>query len=418
MSNLRLRVFLTGLVVLVVAADWPQWRGPDRSDVSLEKGLLGAWPPGGPRLLWTFTDAGAAMSGPAIVGDRLYTMGADHDHDSVFAIDLNSRKKVWSTPLARRYTNDWGDGPRGTPTVDGDRIYALTGGGTLACLQSATGKKIWHVDLRRDLGGDMMSGWGYSESPLVDGDRVICTPGGTKGAVAALDKRTGKVIWRNKGFTDRAAYSSLVVATVGGIRQYVQMTGESVAGIAANDGRLLWRMERSSPTAAIPTPIVKDNLVYFTSGYGTGCTLIELAAAGNSITARQVYANRNLVNQHGGAILVGDHVYGYHDNGQWVCQDLKTGKVAWRSNKLGKGSVTCADGHLYCYSEDEGTVVLVEASPAGWNEKGRFTIPQETKLPRKQGRIWTHPVIANGKLYLRDQDLIFCYDVKDRTAAR
>jgi hypothetical protein len=226
------------------------------------------------------------------------------------------------------------------------------------------------------------------------------------------------MVWRSTGYHDRAAYSSLVVATVGNVRQYVQMTGDSIAGVAADDGRLLWRLERSSPTAAIPTPIVVANLVYFTSGYGTGCTLVELTSAGNGTKAQQVYSNQNLVNQHGGTVHVDGHIYGYHDSGNWVCQDLKTGKVVWRSNKLGKGSVTCADGCLYCYSEDEGTVVLAEASPRGWTEKGRFTIPKETKLPRKQGRIWTHPVVANGKLYLRDQDLIFCFDVKDRAAAR
>jgi outer membrane protein assembly factor BamB len=369
-------------------------------------------------LLWIFRDAGTAMSGPAIVGDRLFSMGADGRNDCVYAVDLTTQKKRWSTPISPRFINGWGDGPRGTPTVDGDRVYGISGSGVLICVSAADGKKQWSVDLRRDFGGEMMSDWGYSESPLVDGDKVICTPGGSKGTLAAFDKASGKLAWRSKGFTDSAAYSSLVVATVGGVRQYVQMTGESVSGVAAADGRLLWRIERSSPTAAVPTPIIRGNLVYVTSGYDTGCMLIELSSNGNATKARQVYATKNLVNQHGGAVLVGDHVYGYSDRGNWICQELQSGRIAWRSNKLGKGSVTSAGGCLYCYSEDDGTVALVEASPRGWAEKGRFTIPEETKLPRKQGRVWTHPVVANGRLYLRDQDLIFCYDVKDPTASR
>lgn len=413
------RLLLVALAVpFIFAADWPQWRGPDRTDVSKETGLLKSWPQGGPRLLWTFTDAGSALSGPAIVGDRLYSMGADDANDCIYALDLNNQRKLWSTPIAGRFANDWGDGPRSTPTVDGERVFGINGAGVLICVEASSGKKLWSVDLRNDLGGEMMTGWGYSESPLVDGDQVVCTPGGARGAVAAFDKKTGKLLWRSKDFKDLAAYSSLMATTVGGVRLYVQMTGDSVAGIAAADGKLLWRTERSSPTAAIPTPIVSGNSVYFTSGYDTGCTLIELSRAGGAIQARQVYANKNMVNQHGGVVRVGDHLYGYSDRGNWICQELKTGRVVWRSSKLGKGSITCADGCLYCYSEDEGTVVLLEATPRAWTERGRFTIPQETKMRRKQGKIWTHPVVANGKLFLRDQELIFCYDVKAPTAAR
>jgi outer membrane protein assembly factor BamB len=264
----------------------------------------------------------------------------------------------------------------------------------------------------------MMSGWGYTESPLVDGDHVVCTPGGANGAVAALNKKTGDVVWRSQGFTDRAGYSSLVVSEAGGVRQYVQMTGESVAGVAAKDGTVLWRFPRSSRVAAIPTPVCFDNFVYVTSGYGTGCALLKLTADGGKFKADEVYANKNMVNHHGGVARVGGHIYGFSDGKGWVCQDVKTGAIVWQErNKLGKGSLTCADGHLYCYSERDGTLVLVEASTAGWKESGRFTIPQQSKLPRppqqRSSNFWTHPVVANGRLYLRDQELIFCYDVKD-----
>ena len=223
------------------AGTWPQWRGPNRDDVSKEKGLLAEWPKGGPKLLWTFDDAGTGYSGFAVVGDRMYTMGADEKTEYLFALDLKTRKKLWSAEIGPRFSNGYGDGPRGTPTVDGDSVFALGGQGFLVCVKTGTGDKVWTKRLKQDLDGVMMSGWGYTESPLVDGDQVVVTPGGNKGAVAALDKKTGEVLWQSKEFTDKAAYSSLVPANIGGVRQYVQMTGESVAGVAAKDGALLWR---------------------------------------------------------------------------------------------------------------------------------------------------------------------------------
>jgi len=407
-------VFFAGLALLPLhAADWPQWQGPDRTNVSTETGLLKQWPATGPKLLWTFTQAGTGYSEPAIVGDRLYTMGADQTTEYLFAIDLKTRKRLWSAEIGPRFTNGWGDGPRGTPTVDGDLIFALGGQGNLVCVKAGGGQKYWTKNMQRDLGGKMMSGWGYTESPLVDGDAVVCTPGGKQGTLAALDKNTGEVRWRSTEFTDDAGYSSLVVSEAGGIRQYVQRTGASVSGVAAKDGRLLWRFPHAARTAAIPTPIVSENYVFSTSGYGAGCVLIKLMPINNGIKAEKVYANSDMTNHHGGVVKVGDYVYGYSDRGGWTCMEFMTGKVVWKeTRKLGKGSITAADGRLYCYSENDGTVALIEASPEGWKESGRFKIPKQTKLPRKSGHIWTHPVVANGRLYLRDQDLIFCYQVK------
>jgi hypothetical protein len=205
-----------------------------------------------------------------------------------------------------------------------------------------------------------------------------------------------------------------VVATVGGVRQYVQMTEPGVVGVAAKDGALLWRSELGhNDTAIVPTPIVDGAHVYVTSGYGAGGGVLELTADKGAFKATQVWANRSLVNHHGGVVKVGDHVYGFSDGTGWVCQEFKTGKRVWDGRgKLGKGSLTCADGRLYLYAENDGTCVLIDASPAGWAEAGRFTIPRETKLDRKSGQIWTHPVVANGRLYLRDQDLLFCFDVQ------
>jgi len=406
---------LLGLLLAGVAAanDWPQWRGPDRTDVSKETGLLKTWPKDGPKLLWTYRDAGIGYAGMAVVGDHLYTMGAWDGKEYVFAIDLKTQKRAWATEIGPMLTNGYGDGPRGTPTVEGEALYALSGQGNVVCLKT-DGQKVWTRSMVKDLGGSV-PGWGYTESPLVDGDQVVVTPGGRKGTLAALNKKTGDILWQSKDLTDPAHYSSIVVGHIGGVKQYVQMTAKSVAGVSA-DGKLLWRHERNGKTAAIPTPIVKDNYVYVTSGYGVGCNLYKITAgdAASGFKAEEVYADaKTMENKHGGVLLVGDYLYGYSDSsrGGWVCQEFLTGKVVWNNPGVGKGSVTCADGMLYCYAERNGEVGLVEASPAGYKDHGTFRIPEQTKIRSSRGGIWTHPTVANGKLYLRDQDLIFCYDV-------
>jgi outer membrane protein assembly factor BamB len=413
--NTRLLVSLAACLLMcalpVLAEDWPQWQGPDRNNVSKEKGLLQDWPKEGPKLLWTFENAGAGYSGPSIVGDRLYCQGADNK-EFVFAVDVKTGKRLWATEYSTEYKAAMGDGPRSNPTVDGNRIYALGSQGELVCL-GTDGQKVWQKNLKKDCNGQMMSGWGYSESPLVDGDKVVCTPGGKDGTMAAFNKKTGELLWRSKDVTDAAGYSSIVAADMGGVHQYVQLTGQSVIGIAAEDGRKLWQYARRGPTAAIPTPIVQDNYVWVTSDYGAPCNLIKITADGKTFKVEEVYVSKSLSNQHGGVALVGDHVYG-HSGGNgpphnWVCLDFKTGKPAWEAgnDKLPKGSLTCADGRLYCYSQDNGTVVLLEPTPKAWTEHGRFKIPRV----QRGGSVWTHPVVATGKLFLRDQNLLYCYDV-------
>jgi outer membrane protein assembly factor BamB len=422
---MRTRTLLLLLPALLagpaLADDWPQWRGPRRDDVSRETGLLKAWPPGGPKSVWVSDQAGIGYSGPAVVGDRVYVLGADEKAEFALALDAHTGKKVWFTEIGAFYKNSYGSGPRSTPTVDGDVLFVLGANGDLACLEAATGAKRWSVSLTKDLGGQQPN-WGYSESPLVDGDRVICTPGGAKGTLAALDKATGKALWRSEGLTDWAAYSSCVAAEIGGVRQYVQLTMQGwqkggVVGVAAKDGRKLWYYEHPKyKTAVIPTPIVHDGLVYAAAGYGAGCVLLKPTRDGDTFKVEQLYddaAMRLMDNKHEGVVLVGGHVYGWSDRGKWVCQDFKTGKEVWSSKALGRGSVACAGGDLYCYSEDDGTAVLVPASPDGWKEKGRFTIPRHTRRREYKNNIWTHPVVANGRLYLRDQELLFCYDVSD-----
>ena len=409
-----LAVCFVALSLPVLANDWPQWRGPDRTDVSKETGLLKLWPDKGPRLLWTYREAGVGYSGPAIVGDRLFTMGAEEKVDTIYALDSRTGKRLWMTEIAPRVELDRGDGPRGTPTVDGDRGYAIGSQGELVCVEVASGKKQWSVNLVKDLGGARPS-WGFSESPLVDGDKVICTPGGSKGTLAALDKKTGKVLWRSD-VTYPAHYSSAIVAEVGSTRQYIQLTRNGVFGVAAADGKLLWESKLGGcGTAAIPTPIFHDGYVFVTSGYRDSKDgLIKLSATNGKVTAKDVYSGRTLVNKHGGVVFLNGVLYGNsEDDGPWVAMDFLTGKkLGWSGRNLSIGSITYADGRFYLYSEDDGTVVLLEPNPKEWKEAGRFRIPETTTVPRRSGHVWTHPVVANGRLYLRDQDLIFCYDVR------
>ncbi|PYJ56374.1 MAG: polyvinylalcohol dehydrogenase [Verrucomicrobia bacterium] len=388
--------------------DWPQWRGPDRADVSKESGLLKEWPAGGPKRVWLFKNAGNGYSGPAIVNGKLFTMGTRDGAEILIALNANTGEELWTAPIGPMVKFDRGGGPRGTPTVDGDHIYALGGQGNLICAAVADGKAVWRVAMA-DLGGKTPN-WGYAESVLVDADKVVCTPGGDKGAIAALDKTTGKVVWQSKEFTDPAHYASIIVAEHSGTREYIQLTPQHVVGVSATDGSVLWKSAFPGRVAVIPTPIFHDGCVYVTAGYGAGSKLVKLGAD-NQVS--DVYENKEMKNHHGGVVLVGDDLYGYSDGVGWLCQDFKTGKEVWSEKKaLGKGALGCADGMLYCLEEDSGTVVLAEASPKGWKAHGRFKLDPQSKIRDPQGRIWTHPVISNGKLYLRDQDIIYCYDVK------
>lgn len=407
------RVFNVVLTLLAVApllrstaADWPQWRGPNRDDLSKETGLLKQWPEGGPKRVWLYEKGGNGYSGPAIVNGKLFTMGTRDGSEVVLALDANTGQELWAAKLGPILENGWGGGPRGTPTVDGDRVFAMSGKGELACVNIADGKVVWTKSMS-SLGGKV-PGWGYTESVLVDGDRVVCTPGGSKGAIAALNKKDGTVLWQSAEFTDGAQYASIVPAKINGADTYVQLTMQSIVGISPKDGKMLWKSPFPGRTAVIPTPIVRDNLVYVTAGYGVGCKQIRI---GKDNSVETVYENKVMKNHHGGVILVGEHLYGHGDPG-WVCQDFKTGAEVWNHRGFGKGAVGYADGMLYCVEEGSGTVVLAEASPKGWAEHGRFKLEPQSKIRSSQGRIWTHPVIVNGKLYLRDQDLIYCYDVK------
>jgi len=403
--------FLLPLTIcLLRAADWPQWRGPNREDRSEESGLLKEWPQTGPKQLWVNKNAGLGYAGTAVVGNRLYTMGLRGETEYVIALDATTGQEVWSAEAGPKYENDWGNGPRMTPTVVNSKVYALGGKGQLVCLNAADGKTIWSKSLVGDLGGKLQ-GWGFTESPLVEGGRVYCTPGGSGGTMAALDAETGSVVWRSTELTDEAQYSSPILVRHAGKSQVVQLVMKKFFGLDPATGKKLWSVDFPGRVAVIPTLIAHDGVVYASAGYGVGCKAVRLTESGTETLYEDIKVMKN---HHGGVVRVGDHLYGHSDGYGWVCQELKTGKQVWVNKTFGKGAVHYADGRFYCLSEDGGNVALIDASPTGWTEKGRFKLDPQTTQRKPQGRIWVHPVVANGRLYLRDQELLHCYEVKER----
>lgn len=406
MVRLRLSavLFAGWLVMSASATDWPQWRGLERNGISPETGLLDTWPKGGPPQIWKTQGLGQGYSALAISQGRLFTQGQRGDHQFVLALDAATGKKLWETPTGPAFPQNRGDGPRGTPTVDGDRLFAMAGEGTLSSLDARTGVILWKMNIAEKFGGRAPN-WGYSESPLVDGSNLIVTPGGPGAAIVALDKKTGNLIWKSQ--SDPAAYSSPIAAEVGGIRQIIVFTSEGVVGLRPNDGALLWRYDRvANRTANIATPIFQNGFVFVSSAYGTGCALLKLTAEGGTVKATEVYFSREMQNHYSTSIVVGDSAYGF-SNAILTAMNLETGRVAWRDRSVGKGSVTYADGKLYLLSED-GVVGLAEATSAGYREKSRF------EIPRGAFPTWTPLVISGGRLYLREQDNLYCFDIRRR----
>lgn len=401
------RVLLPAILLMALAhqavaqsaANWPQWRGPNRDGISKETGLLKQWPAEGPPLVWKASGAGGGYSSFSVANGKLYTMGLRGEREYVIAFDVATGKEAWSTAHGSAFRNDRGDGPRGTPTVDGDRVYALGGDGDLTALDARTGKIIWSKNVLREFGGRNIT-WGISESPLVLGDKVLVNAGGPGASIVALNKANGSLIWKSQ--SDKAGYSSAIPVEVNGTTQVVFFTGQRAVGLDAKDGRLLWEYGKPANNVAnVATPIARANRVFISSDYGTGGGVIEIKADN---TAEELWFTKDMRNHHSSSVLIGDYLYGF-SSAILTAIRFDTGEIAWRDRSVGKGSLVYADGNLYCFSEN-GVVGLVEATPTGYKEKGRFRIAQGN-LPT-----WTHPVVVGGRLYLRDQDTIYAYDVR------
>lgn len=407
------------------AFDWPQWRGPDRTGLSKETGLLKDWASEGPRQAWKITGLGDGYSTPSISAGRMYMLGTKGNDEYMICLNEKDGSRVWDVKIGQK-TGGYA-APKSTATIDDGHAFAVSSDGNLVCVEIGKGTIKWQKSYRRDFGG-RPGGWAYTESPLIDGDLVIGTPGGSEATVVALKKKTGDVVWKApvKGVTRKparqdskrpnrpppdyaqAGYSSVVVAGIGGVKQYVQFVSGGVIGVDAKAGKLLWHYEEpANETANISTPIIRDDFVFAATGYGTGGGQAKIVKSGDGFQAEPQYFLSRFQNHHGGVILVKDHLYGT-TNTSLLCVNFGDGKVAWDDRCVGKGSVTYADGHLYVRGED-GKVALVEANPAKYVEKGRFTQPD-----RSTQKAWPHPVVANGKLYLRDWDILLCYDVKGK----
>jgi outer membrane protein assembly factor BamB len=383
-------------------ADWTQWRGPNRDGHSAETGLLQEWPSSGPPPLWRTTGAGTGYSSFAAADGRLFTLGARGNVEYVLAFDAASGQRLWETASGQRFRNEQGDGPRGTPTVEAGRVYALGGSGELAALDAATGNRIWSVNLVQQFGGTTPY-WGYSESPLIVGDRLIVNAGGRRASIVAINTQDGKTLWQNHN--DEAGYSSPMLLRTGSLQQVVFFTGQRALAVDPRDGRLLWSYNRvANGTANIATPVVRGNRVFLSSDYGTGAALLDVKAAGNLASAEEVYFTREMRNHHASSVAVGDHIYGFSSS---ILTALRfdTGEMAWRHRSVGKGSLIYADQRLYLLSE-QGVVGLAEASPTEYRERGRFAI--QTSGPPT----WSHPIITNGRLIIRDQDTVYAFNVK------
>jgi outer membrane protein assembly factor BamB len=413
MSQWSTRFVFAGLVfgLLLVpvktacASDWNQFRGPSRNNLCTETGLLDRWPADGPELVMTATGIGEGYSTVAIVGDVIYTMGNVDDGEHIIALDRHSGNVIWRARNGNEYREGQGNGPRGTPTVINGKVYALGGSGDLGCFDAGTGDAVWQKNILTEFGGSNIT-WGISESVLIDDGKIICSPGGSKGTIVALDAATGQTEWASKvPESPQASYASPVVAQVGRVKQYVVFTSKGIVGVRATDGEPMWGQNKSSNgTANCATPLIVGSRIFSSSDYGTGAELVELKSQGTKTTARLVYHTKDMKNHHGGMVHLNGFVYG--SNGDILaCVNLRTGQPTWRERSM-KGSVVYADEKIV-FRHEGGPVVLLAAKSQTYEELGRFDQPQRSGRPA-----WSHPVICGGRLYLRDMDKLLVYNIQ------
>lgn len=388
--------------------DWPQYLGPNRNNISDEKGLLRTWPKTGPKLLKTAPGLGAGYSSVSIANGMIYTMGTRGDKQSILAMDLETLDGRWELVNGPSYQEGQGDGPRASPTVDWPLVYALGAHGDLTCADAATGVLVWDKNILKEFGGSNIS-WGICESVLIDGDKLICTPGGRDGTLVALDKKTGNVIWKCQSpDNDQAGYSSAIAIEVGGVRQYVQFTSKGTIGVRASDGKFMWRNDSAANgTANCSSPLFANDMIFSASGYGTGGAMVKLTSSNEETSAEFGYHTKEMKSHHGGFVIVDGYIYGSNE-GVFVCMELSTGKVMWQNRGPGKGSLTCVDGMIIARNEG-GPVTLIEVSPKAYKELGRFDQPN-----RSNRAAWSYPVVSHGRLYLRDQDKLMAFEVSKK----
>ena len=393
-------------VTTLAAADWPQWRGLSRDGTSPEAGLLKNWPDGGPKLLWTATGCGAGFGSPAIAQGMICLTGDFEGKGCLMIFDLDGKLKQ-RLPFARDNGKDTqAPGTRSTPTIEDGMIYVSAPLGEVACFDAKTFQNKWTVNIQERFSG-RMPGWEYADSPLIDGDNLICTPGGPDATIVALNKKTGQTVWTSKGLSDAAAYSSCLKITVDKVPQIVTFTAHGLVGVNARTGEFLWRYDRPANTVAnCPSPVFADGRVFAASGYGNGGGAVDIKVTPSGVKAEQAWETKDMDCHHGGYVLVDGHLYGNHGAG-WACIDWKTGQTRYNAKGIGTGSVIYADGMLYCLSEIGGKVALVKATPKGHQIVSQFVLPKGGSGPTR-----AHPVISDGRLYIRHGDALHCYDIR------
>ncbi len=398
-----------------LAADWPQWRGPDRTNVSKEAGLLDEWPKDGPPLAWKAAGLGDGVVPVSVAGGRVFTTGNLDNEVVCTALSEKDGKELWTAKLgpAAKETSIMRWLAQAAPTVDGERVFAVTANGDYVCLAADTGKVIWKKHFTEDFEGKKGSGWGFCDYPLVDGDQLIVCLGGNKNTVAALDKKTGKLIWACPIMGEGSAHSVLIVAEIDSVKQYVVHLTKGLYGIST-EGKLLWKYEGlRNGIANTHAPISRGSEVFFANGYNTGHALLKVAKKDETWTAKEVYwAKQPYVPWLGSPTSLGDHVF-VTTTGGLTCLEWKTGNAVWIEEKLGRCMNTIADGKLFVRIQ-RGNMILAPADVKEWKRTSEFTPPR----PDKGQPAWTFPVVANGRLYIRDYDTLLCYDVRDPERAK